>query len=238
MKSKIAAMLLIFPISIVQAQSIQQPRKLVRPEFVIKPLAAQSGYHVACKERAWDLIMHIPATSLQQTSLIDVLNTYCHNVLLTYSILESVVRFTISPLGDSVLNGHYTLFFLLDKEGEPLQEVQMRINGGAEQRYLLQEKGILLLPGLQAGDSIHFLPSLNTEEVIHPFGGSTAQVIQFPARIAALSSLSVKRPNGYQDIDVDHVTGASKVADPEQYNKSVGLTILNRQRFSVPSYQD
>ncbi|MBO9565849.1 MAG: TonB-dependent receptor plug domain-containing protein [Niastella sp.] len=237
MKSKIAAMLLIFPISIVQAQSIQQPRTLVRPEQIIRPLAGQNGYHVACKEKAWDLIMPMPATSLRQTSLTTILNTYCHNGLLTYSILESVIRFTISPLGDSVLDGHYTLFFLLDQEGEPLQEVKLRINGGAEQRYLLRDKGILLLPGLQAGDSIRFLPSLNTEEVIQPFGGSTAEVVQFPARIAALSSLSVKRPNGYQDIDVDHVTGASKVADPEQYNKSVGLNILDRLRFSLSSYQ-
>jgi TonB-dependent SusC/RagA subfamily outer membrane receptor len=237
MKSKIAAMLLILPISIVQAQFIQPPRALVKPELFIRPLAAKSGFHVACKEKAWDLIMPIPATSTRQASLTDVLDTYCNNALVTYSILESVIRFTISSLGDSVLDRHYTLLFLLDKEGEPLQEVKLRINGGVEQRFLLRDKGILLLPGLQAGDSIRFLPSINTEEVIHPFGGSTAQVVRFPARIAALSSLSVKRSNGYQDIEADHVTGANQVADAAQYDKSVGLQIVDRLRVSTPSYQ-
>lgn len=238
MKSTIATMLLlIIRISIAHAQSFQQPRILVRAEQAIKPLATQNGYEIVCRQKAWELMMPVVQTGIRQTSLTDVLNTCCDNPLVTYSIRDSVIRFTISRLGDSVLDGHYMLFFLLDKEGEPLQEVQLRINGGEAQRYLLRDKGILLLPGLQAGDSIHFLPSLNTEEVILPVGGSTVQVVRFRARIDDLSSHSVKRKNGYQDIDIDHFTGAGQTVDDEQYNKSVGLNFINRLRFSLATYQ-
>lgn len=239
MKSRIAATFAVtMVINLLYAQPSTKRQVLIPAKPVIEALAEGSGRKLACKESAWDLMPPLKSGSAILSSLTDVLNYCCRSELLNYDPhYPPVVRIVTTKLGDSVLDGHYVLFYLFDQEGNPLTEIELDINGKIKKRCPLLSNGMLLLPGLEEGDIITFPASVNTEKEVFHFSGRPVQLICLRARISELAQVKVNvTPNGYQDIEIDHVTGAHKDVEEEQFTKSVETDLVGRLRYSAPAY--
>lgn len=224
-------------INSVKAQLINQSPDLSTARPVIETLARAKGHRPLCKEEVWQLMPPINNKSTKRDSLMEVLDYCCQTQLLTYSILDSVIRIFTTSRGEAVLKGHYALLYLFDPEGEPLTEVTFSINGAIKKSLPRIEKGMLLLRGLKEGDSILFSPSFKTAEERFRFSGKPVQLILFHPRISELASIEVNKiPNGYQDIEKDRFTGTNKNIQKEQFARSVETDIIGRLRYSAPNY--
>lgn len=223
-------------INSVNAQLNSSPElNAARP--VIETLARAKGHRPFCKEEVWQLMPPINNKSTKSDSLREVLDYCCQTQLLTYNILDSVIRIFTTSRGEAVLKGQYALFYLFDPEGEPLTEVTYSINGAGKKNLSGIEKGMLLIRGLKEGDSILFAPSFKTAEERFRFSGAPVQLILFHPNVSELASIEVsKTPNGYQDIEQDRLTGTNKNVQKEQFARSVETDIIGRLRYSAPNY--
>lgn len=157
----------------------------------------------------------------------------CNKKLLVYDLqAPESLQILPTPLGDSVLAGNFAVFFLVDEDGKPLPQIEVKISKELFTRQT-SEDGMLVLPGLHEGDEIFVRATVNSHKATIIYRGQPVTIVQLQPKVKALKEFTTK-PTGFLDISAKQQTGAFSVVDMRLFSHDVGFDVFERLQQSTP----